>query len=234
MNKPVAKRLPVLLSSLLPVAAGTAAIMLWVLPRAPGLAPFLAGWWVLALGLGSFRWRHAWLPALLSLPLAVPPLAITLALNFSTVKVHGESMQPTLQPGDVLLIDHTAMPRGPFGVYLIEVEGQQSPLIKRLLGMPGQSMEIRYDRLFADGNEVHPRAGTPPDTWNEDRPAAARRYGKSPLELGADELFFLGDNPPASRDSRDFGPVKAEAVKGRVVWSLRGSRGFAPVAQPQD
>jgi signal peptidase I len=172
------------------------------------------------------------LPALLSLPLAIPPLVITLALNFSTVKVHGESMQPALRTGDVLLVDHTARPRGPFGIYVIEVEGQQSPLIKRLLGMPGQSMEIRYDRLFADGQEVHPRTGTPPDIWNEERPAAARRYGKTALELATDEMFFLGDNPPASRDSRDFGPVKAEAVRGRVVWSLRGSQGFAPIKTP--
>jgi type IV secretory pathway protease TraF len=70
--------------------------------------------------------------------------------------------------------------------------------------------------------------GAPSDTWNETRPAQSRFYtgGKT---LGEGEYFFLGDNPPESRDSRHFGAVQGENVEGRVVWSLRGMLGFGPV-----
>ena len=41
--------------------------------------------------------------------------------------------------------------------------------------------------------------------------------------------WVQGDNQAGSRDSRHFGPLPREALKGRVVWSLRGSRGFGPL-----
>jgi signal peptidase I len=222
-------RLRAALAVLLPVGLISAAIAAWLLPLMPGLAPFLAGWWILALGLAAMRWRKAWKPALLVFPLALPPLLIALLVNFKAVTVNGPSMSPTFQQGDVLLVDRTHAPLAPLGIYVIEVEGEARPvMVKRLAGMPGQALRVRYDRLFADGVEVHPRLGTPPDTWNTERPFDGRGYLRNERTLGPDEYFFIGDNPPSSRDSRNFGPLGKGAIQGRVVWRLRGSGGFGP------
>lgn len=224
------KRLKTALIALSPVALCTLVLAFTVLPHMPGLAPFVAGWWALAIGLALMHWSRAWVPAVLVFPLALPPLVLTFALNFHAVKVEGNSMLPTYQPGDVLLVDESAYPDLEMGVYVLEVEGEpHNPLIKRLVGMPGRTLSARYHRLFSDEFEVHPRTGTKPDTWNEDRPLEPRWWLREPLKLGDDEYFFLGDNPPESRDSRDFGPVNREAAKGRVVWSLKGSHGFGRV-----
>jgi signal peptidase I len=223
-------RLHSALLGLLPVAACTLALALWVIPLMPGLAPFLAGWWVLGIGLASVRWQRVWVPAALCIPLALPPLVVTVLINFHAVRVEGTSMLPLLHPGDVLLVDETVAPETPLAVYVINVPGEENnPMIKRLLGMPGQTITAAYDRLFADGQEVFPRLGDAPDTWNKQRPMERRGYVNNPLDLGADEYFFAGDNPPQSRDSRHYGPIKRADVQGRIVWSLKGSRGFGPV-----
>jgi signal peptidase I len=154
-------------------------------------------------------------------------LGLLVAVNFKAVKVQGNSMQPTLQPGDVLLVDLTEQPDTRQGIYVLDLADENhAHLIKRLVGLPGEAMEVRYGRVFADDVEVYPRDGTPQDTWYEERPAHAR-YFDGPRDNG-DGYFVIGDNPPVSRDSRHFGVLKRSDFEGRVVWSLRGSRGFGP------
>lgn len=156
-------------------------------------------------------------------------LGVGLAVNFKAVKVEGNSMQPYLQPGDVLLVDLTAGPDYRYGIYTLNLpDGEHAHVIKRLVGLPGEKMDVRYGRVFADDTEVYPRDGSASDTWNETRPANARFYS-GPRDNG-EKYFVLGDNPPDSRDSRHFGALEASAFEGRVVWSLRGSHGFGPVA----
>lgn len=210
---------------LAPLLAGTL-IKLEVLPPLPGLTIFFVVWLLGAALLPLLKPRRAWLGLPYTFAVAVPVLLITLLVNFRAVKVEGDSMLPTLQPGDVLLIDLRAQPDQRYGIFVLEVEGEDhNPLIKRLVGLPGESIDVRYGRVFAGEREVYPRDGSAPDSWNESRPAYARFYS-GPKQLGEGEYFFLGDNPPDSRDSRHFGAVESKSVKGRAVWSLRGSHGF--------
>ena len=131
--------------------------------------------------------------------------------------------------GAFLPLDLTATPDTRLGIFVLDVEGEKhNPLIKRLVGLPGETVDVRYGRVFANELEVFPRDGTPPDVWNETRPAHARYYSGG-RTLNEGEYFFLGDNPPDSRDSRAFGGVAGTAVEGRIVWSLRGSHGFGRV-----
>lgn len=219
---------------------------------AVGMAPSLlglAGWWIgTATGLlpdikGLFPVFVVWVFASAVVPLAyirkvwcllivlflfLPVSAAVLAMNFETAKVEGASMVPTLVEGDVLLVD-TRAELDALGVYVIEVEGENNPLVKRLVGLPGQTVDARYGRLFADDTEVHPRKGGAPDSWNTDRAVDSRVSMRLPRKLEDGEYFVLGDNPGVSRDSRQFGPIKAANIKGKVVWSLKGSHGFGPV-----
>ncbi|MCA8915658.1 MAG: signal peptidase I [Planctomycetes bacterium] len=202
--------------------------VLGVVPLTRGLylGPLI---WTAATGLlGLTRLRPV--PVIvLSFMAGVAVLGLLIAMNFKAVRVEGQSMEPTLVPGDVLLVDLTEPPSARYGIYVLDVEGERhNPLIKRLVGLPGEEVDARYGRVFADKLEVYPRDGTPADTWNKERPAYARFYDRA-LELAEQEYFFLGDNPPDSRDSREFGPVQRDGVEGRVVWSLRGSHGFGHV-----
>jgi signal peptidase I len=194
----------------------------------PGLQLWFIPWAVIGGVTVMFRFRPV--PTLLlSLLVGVGAFVLAIAVNFNAVRVEGSSMEPTFHAGDVLLIDLTVEPGLPGGVYVLNVEGEEhNPLIKRLVGLPGETIDVRYGRVFSDDREVYPRDGTPSDTWNKNRPAQARYYsgGKT---LGNNEYFFLGDNPPDSRDSRHFGVVKEDAIEGRAVWSLRGSLGFGPI-----
>jgi len=201
-----------------------ALVLAGVLPFTSGLYLWPILWVILSSPFGFSRIPPAVAIAASAL-LGVGLLGLLVAINFKAVKVEGNSMQPALQPGDVLLVDLTAEPDERYGIYTVNLpDGEQGHLIKRLVGLPGESMDVRYGRVFADGQEVYPRDGSAADSWNEIRPATARYYS-GPRDNG-DGWFVLGDNPPDSRDSRHFGALEAEAFEGRVIWSLRGSRGF--------
>lgn len=202
-----------------------------VMPEFRGLHLSLFVLWPLfAAGFAVFaRRQSATVIAPLSALLGVLILCVTFYANFRAVRVEGDSMLPTLQPGDILLLDLTATADTRYGVFVLDVEGEKhNPLIKRLVGLPGETMDVRFGRVFAGELEVFPHDGTPPDQWNELRPAHARYYSGG-RTLGDDEYFFLGDNPPDSRDSRAFGGITSKEIEGRVVWSLRGSHGFGRV-----
>jgi signal peptidase I len=189
----------------------------------PGLFPaFIV--WVFASALAPHAYIRRRTAFALGVGLAIPSLAAVLAMNFGVVQIDGASMEPTLFPGDSLLIDEKAEPEAG-GLYVLEVSGENNPLIKRIVGVPGQKLEFRLGRVFADGVEMYPRTGDPAEYATE-RPV---EDFNGTVNLGEDEYFVLGDNPTQSRDSRRFGTVKAEAFKGRVAWSLKGSRGFGPV-----
>lgn len=198
----------------------------WI-PDIKGLFPVFVAW-VFVSAVVPLAYIRKLYCVLIVLFLFFPILGFVLAMNFQTAKVEGSSMVPTLVEGDVLLVD-TKADLDTLGMYVIEVEGENNPLVKRLVGLPGQTIDARYGRLFADDTEVHPRQGGAPDSWNKERPVDSQVSSRLPRKLEADEYFVIGDDPGASRDSRQFGPVKAANIKGKVVWSLKGSHGFGPV-----
>jgi hypothetical protein len=112
----------------------------------PGLRLWLIGWAVLAGGLAVVGLR--WLPSLvLTGLLGAGSFALAITLNFKAVRVEGNSMEPSLHPGDVLLVDLTIEPGLPGGIYVLDVEGEEhNPLIKRLVGLPGETIDVRYGR----------------------------------------------------------------------------------------
>jgi signal peptidase I len=81
--------------------------------------------------------------------------------------------------------------------------------IKRVIGLPGQMVEIRETQVYVDGqllsepyiNEQCTEGRCPDESW----------------ELGPDEYFVMGDNRNRSSDSRSFGPVLREYIVGEVL-----------------
>jgi signal peptidase I len=216
-----------MIPSLVGFAAWFGGVAAGLIPNIKGLMPVFVVW-VFVSALVPLAYIRKLYCLVIVCFLFFPIVGFVLLMNFQTAKVEGASMLPVLVEGDVLLVDTTADPDA-LGMYVIEVEGENNPLVKRLVGLPGQTIDARYGRLFADDTEVHPRKGGAPDTWNKERPVDSRVTARFPRKLEEGEYYLIGDNPEVSRDSRQFGPIKRESIKGKVVWSLKGSHGFGPV-----
>lgn len=96
------------------------------------------------------------------------------------------------------------------------------PYIKRIIGLPGETIEIRDGEIFIDGRLLEETS----DFFSQ-----IPESDSYPLkEIPEDQYFVLGDNRSHSSDSRDWGPVSREDIIGRVwirYWPL-GQLGFSP------
>jgi signal peptidase I len=94
----------------------------------------------------------------------------------------------------------------------------EKDFIKRVVGLPGETIEMRDGTVHIDGEPLPeaPRA--------EGGYLTARHYSDfGPVELGPDEYFMMGDNRPSSSDSRQFGAIPEDQIVGRafvVIWPL--------------
>jgi signal peptidase I len=163
--------------------------------------------------------RPTALRALLEFPVI---LLISFALVFGFVRpviaapfyVGSESMVPTLEVWDRVLINKLAYDldepeRGDI-VLFRSPDGGEDPLIKRIVGLPGDTIEVRHDRLFVNGE---PRREP---YVNDEYRKLQTSYG--PLEVPSDHVFVMGDNRGNSQDSRVFGPVPEENLIGEALF----------------
>ena len=106
--------------------------------------------------------------------------------------------------GDVIVIDTGSVPGAPPGI--------SDTVVKRVVGLPGESVSALDGRLFIDGSPID-------QPWLGDVETPA--FGPVVLPPGA--FFVLGDNRSSSIDSRSFGAVPSDAIIGRVegvIWPL--------------
>ena len=128
------------------------------------------------------------------------------------VRILGNSMQPVLDGEDVVLVNRLAYDVGKperFDIVAFERE-DGTKNVKRILGLPGETVEIRGGFLFINGEILYAENGL------EQVSLAGR--AESPIRLGADEYFLLGDNRDSSEDSRfaNVGNVKEDKILGKV------------------
>ena len=141
-------------------------------------------------------------------------------LSLKVVRVRGSSMEPTLPDGALVLVDRRAFrgPRRPERFDLVRLEDPERRghwIIKRVVGLPDEEVRLGGDRLYVNGQEVIETYERRPD---EGHAAAAGVQEWWPAE---DEYVVLGDNRSASTDSRKFGVVKIDMLRGKVGRRLR-------------
>ena len=128
------------------------------------------------------------------------------------VKVEGTSMEPRLEPQDRIFVNK-------FVYYFLEVEradivvfwypkDQTKSFIKRIIGLPGETVELRSGVVYLNGAELsEPYLPTEPD------------YRSHPLQVVPPHHYFvLGDHRTSSNDSRDWGFVPEQNIFGEAVF----------------
>jgi signal peptidase I len=136
------------------------------------------------------------------------------------------SMLPTLEEQDRVLVnklsyDLHGVHRGDLVVFKgpDQAEGQVRDLIKRVIGLPGETIEARDGQLLVNGRVL-------------EEPYLGDGITTGPLEpqrVPADHYFVMGDNRGNSKDSRFFGPIDEDSIIGRAfvrVWPLNHFRFF--------
>jgi signal peptidase I len=151
-------------------------------------------------------------------------LAIVLIIHqfiFNLSTVEGQSMEPTLEENEWLFVNKiiylTGSPSHGDIVILKDPRGMKQYLVKRIVGVPGDTVEIHNQRLFVNGSRVNEFYT---DTLIENGDLA-------PVTVGEDRYFVMGDNryKDQSLDSRsnEIGTVPEDLIKGRaqfIIWPL--------------
>ncbi|MCL0056734.1 signal peptidase I [Dehalococcoidia bacterium] len=133
---------------------------------------------------------------------------------FQPFIVRGASMEPNFQHNDYLIVDQLSYrfrePQRGEVVVFGHPEGFGRRYIKRIIGLPGEVIEIRDGRVIIFDQQEEKILDETDFLLNVQTPGDVRTY------LAEDEFFVLGDNRAASSDSRHWGALPREDIIGRV------------------
>lgn len=138
-------------------------------------------------------------------------------------QVSGVSMSPTLGSGQLVLVDRAvhSPKRGDVIVFRsVEEEGQD--LIKRVIGVPGDTVEMRDGVVYLNGEPLDERGYIP----------APGSTTMDPVTIPEGRYWVMGDNRTESYDSRDFGTIPGDHIIGRAWFSYWPWRALGLVHAP--
>ena len=126
-----------------------------------------------------------------------------------------QSMERTLGPGDKVLVVPGVTPKredivafNPPGAWV--QGGPQTAFIKRVIGLPGETVEVKDGAVYVDGTKL-----AEPYVYDQQPTTTMGATERWVIPTG--ELFVLGDHREASADSRAFGPIPLTDVLGVVT-----------------
>lgn len=178
---------------------------------------------------------------------ALVSILVVIALTnfvFKPIEVYGPSSLPTIREGQIGLssiitlnfrgvkrFEFVIFPHvDEFGNVRKDDQGKSIFLVKRVIGLPNDTIEFREDRLYINGEFVEePFLNNPLAKEYKDRGLLfTQNYG--PFTLGDDELFVVGDNRRGSSDSRgDLGPIKVDDIESVGLFILYPFEDFGVV-----
>lgn len=166
---------------------------------------------------------NVWVEWLIVVAVAISAALLVRAYVLQQFAVAGESMENTLHDGDRVLVNKLSYrlhdPRRGDVVVLKTLESaDEKDLIKRVVALPGETVEYRQCVLFVNGvvlvePYLDPLVVTPADCGAD----------QAPLLVPDNYVFVLGDNRGGSKDSRDLGPISYDDLIGRafvVIWPM--------------
>jgi len=161
------------------------------------------------------------------------------AFVFQQSEIPSASMETTILIGDHVLVNRFIYAPTSFGwerrllpireirrgdvVVFKHPPGPEQDFIKRVVGLPGETIALRHGTLLVNGLPV-----------DEPYLAEEERFGKSfgPVRIEPDHYFLLGDHRSRSSDSREWGAAPRELIKGRAFMILFSTSAAPPPGQP--
>ncbi len=145
----------------------------------------------------------------------IPAVIIALVINLflaQATQVLGQSMEPNLHSSQRVVVEKVTYRffHGPRrgDIVVIDLPGQTEMLIKRVVGLPGETIEVRSGKVYIEGEQID-------ETWTIN--PGGSNYG--PQTIPPLHVFVMGDNRGASNDSRSFGPVLIDHIVGHAWFS---------------
>lgn len=163
---------------------------------------------------GNLRGIESHMKVFAGILIVVASLLGCLAKAQDTIVFQGISMLPSIQNDEKIRIEkfdrgaEFTVKRGDVVVFLYP-EDTSKVYIKRVVGLPNETVEIRVGKVFIDGKELdEPYVET---KFNE------VRGSRQPVNVGADHFYVLGDNRDNSADSRIWGTIPKKNLLAKVL-----------------
>ena len=146
--------------------------------------------------------------------IAIGLALVIIVFLYQPVKVEGTSMAPLLSDQERIFINKFVyrfedIHRGDVVVFWYPLDRSKS-FIKRVIGLPGETVDIRHGLLYVNGQLI-PEPYVPPQYTD------ITDFG--PVKVPKDSYFVMGDHRISSNDSRVFGPVASQFIYGRAVFA---------------
>ena len=123
---------------------------------------------------------------------------------FTPIIVDGESMAPTLDGGELMILKKYDTSYERFDIVVVNKSVEGDNLIKRVIGLPGEIIRYKGNRLYINDEII------------DDVYADGETENFQEIKLGEDEYFLMGDNREISKDSRTIGVIKKSEIEGTV------------------
>jgi len=135
----------------------------------------------------------------------------------SPINVNGSSMSTTLKDGDIMLLNKIGLKKGINRFDIVVVKNDGSYLIKRVVGLPNETLSYKDEKLYINGKVV------------EDKYNLNFTGDIEPIEIGNNEYFVMGDNRNISKDSRMIGTIKKDRIIGKTNFVIYPFNKFGKV-----
>ena len=131
------------------------------------------------------------------------------------VIVDGDSMLPNLKDNQIMILYKLPKELKRFDIVVAEhtVEGTKESLVKRVIGLPGEDVEYKYNKLYINDEVVS-------EDFIIEETADFNLASLVYLEIPDGHYFVVGDNRDDSLDSRILGLIPEEDIEGKIVFSL--------------
>ena len=139
---------------------------------------------------------------------------LIIRIGIQNYRIEGQSMEPNFHDGEYLIVNKLAYRLGEYergDVIVFKYPNDPSKdYIKRIIGLPGDTVEIRGGQLFVNNTQIEEPYLHMPNTRDE-----------APSVVEAGHLYVMGDNRPASSDTRSWGQLGQNFVIGQAwlaIW----------------